>query len=637
DTLTNSQAFELCGTEKQEAAADSPVADALFSKRAKTAFAIKFLNESVFEANRTAKKSPAAFLGYKKQKVSDSRKLIKTSDLIRCARDEADILRMADALQALSFRRTAVRAELVKLLAENKALHPYYGCSLPFSAAGVSRDVTVLIAGFSGAVSKKKTRVLDGLAAAYEFFEGIRGCSVAAVCLHEDAAAVRSALTEAGFTLTARDDGMTAATLIERGETRIRELRAESDRLLFEIVGFLKHMTSFKTLYDSLSAELEKQAAADGCFSTGETFLIEGFVPADRVAVLTDMLEENAKDLVMSCETVTEADAPPVLLRNNPIVRQFEPVTNMYSPPGYYEKDPNWLMAVFYFLIFGLMTADIGYGLVMILAAVFVVKLTRMERSVKTFMTMLGLCGVSAVAWGVLFGGFFSIEGLPVFLFSPIDAPEAMLVLCMAVGVVHILAGFAFHAYNLAKKKAYGAVVFDVCLYFVLFAGLVIVALDFLPSLMRSLPDLSLPGWLSTTGMILFLAAIGGIFLTYGRSRKGVFNKFLGGFAGLYGLINLFSDILSYARIFGLALAGAAIGQAFNEILGGIFGMGIAGYVLGGLLAVVMHAFNLAMGVLSAYVHNARLQFLEFYGKFYTGEGRLFQPLGGRTKYIRFE
>ena len=139
-----------------------------------------------------------------------------------------------------------------------------------------------------------------------------------------------------------------------------------------------------------------------------------------------------------------------------------------------------------------------------------------------------------------------------------------------------------------------------------------------------------------TVGLGLMIASLAGILLTAGRHNKGVLSKIMGGFSGLYGLVNLLSDVLSYARLFGLGLASGAIGMAFNTLGSMFFSIPIAGYAIGIIILVPLHAFNLGIGVLGAYVHNARLQFLEFYGKFYEGGGRPFSPMGEKTKYVRF-
>jgi V/A-type H+-transporting ATPase subunit I len=165
-------------------------------------------------------------------------------------------------------------------------------------------------------------------------------------------------------------------------------------------------------------------------------------------------------------------------------------------------------------------------------------------------------------------------------------------------------------------------------LLYVLFVGVAMLAL---PMAIKGLPKV-----VGDIGLYTLLGSLVAIFLTAGRHKKGILGKFTGGFGGLYGLVNLFSDVLSYARIFGIALAGGAIASAFNAILGVVVGIPYAGYPIAIVLGIALHVFNLLISLLGAYVHNARLQFLEFYGKFYTGEGRQFTPMGEKTKYIRF-
>lgn len=209
------------------------------------------------------------------------------------------------------------------------------------------------------------------------------------------------------------------------------------------------------------------------------------------------------------------------------------------------------------------------------------------------------------------------------------EEPLMMLGVSIALGAVQLLAGYALHSAKMFRNGKPLDAVFDSLFIFVLFGGLACIALDML--LKPKAP-------LITVGLALIIVSLVGILCTAGRHNKGVLSKIMGGFSGLYGLVNLLSDLLSYARLFGLGLASGAIGLAFNT-LGSLFftiPVPVVGYVIGFIILIPLHAFNLGIGVLGAYVHNARLQFLEFYGKFYEGDGRMFSPMGEKTKYVRF-
>ena len=326
-------------------------------------------------------------------------------------------------------------------------------------------------------------------------------------------------------------------------------------------------------------------------------------------------------------EKPADGDSPPTLIVSNKIVKPYEDVTNMYSVPAYNEIDPNPFMAVFFFVFFGIMIGDAGYGIILSIVAGLVLKFVKLEKGTARLVALVAMGGVSAIIWGALFGGLFSISGIPHLWFNPTEEPLMMLGVSIVLGVVQLLTGYALNSAKKFREHKPLDAILDSAFIFLLFGGLACLALYMLLNLSKTV---------MTVGLGLMITSLAGILLTAGRHNKGVLSKIMGGFSGLYGLVNLLSDVLSYARLFGLGLASGAIGMAFNTLGSMFFSIPIAGYAIGIIILVPLHAFNLGIGVLGAYVHNARLQFLEFYGKFYEGGGRPFSPMGEKTKYVRF-
>ena len=320
-------------------------------------------------------------------------------------------------------------------------------------------------------------------------------------------------------------------------------------------------------------------------------------------------------------------DAPPTLLTNPRLIAPFEEITNLYSPPAYGELDPNPFMAVFFFIFYGFMMADAGYGAVMTIAALVILNVFKLEKGSSRLIALIGICGISTVFWGVMFGGLFGIEGVPALWFNPLEEPLLMFGLSLGLGVVQVVFGYGLYAYKAFKRKQYFAGIVDVLFKITIIVGVGLILLNLL---------LGLPSAFTTAGIAVIAASLVGIIATAGHNSPTAGGKIAGGFAGIYDLVNLLSDILSYARLFGLALASAAIALAFNTLGSLFFGLPVVGYVLGIIVLIPLHVFNLGLGLLSGYVHNARLQFIEFYNKFYDGGGRLFSPMGEKTKYIRF-
>ena len=336
-----------------------------------------------------------------------------------------------------------------------------------------------------------------------------------------------------------------------------------------------------------------------------------------------------------------ERDAPPSIVVNSKVVKPYEQITDMYSSPRYREIDPNPIMAIFYFLFFGIMIGDAAYGVVLAIAGFFIGTSKRFDTGIKKLALLVGMGGISAIIWGILFGGYFSIDfGFKIaILIDPIKEPLLLLVLSIGLGCLQLIVGYIIKFVALCKEGKPFSAIFDCGSILLLFAALVFLVIGMLPSLAPMLGitvSFAPPSWIAIVAAALALTGVALILIFGGRKSKNVFGKVVGGFKGLYGLINILSDILSYCRLFGLCLASCAIGLAFNSLGDILFGVPVVGYVIGVIVLIPLHAFNLGLGVLSAYVHDARLQFLEFYGKFYDGGGRLFSPLGSRTKYIRY-
>lgn len=228
---------------------------------------------------------------------------------------------------------------------------------------------------------------------------------------------------------------------------------------------------------------------------------------------------------------------------------------------------------------------------------------------------VLALGGLSTVVWGAVYGGWFGVTPYTPLL-DPMNDAINVLIVCVVAGSVHLLAGLGVAAYmNIKRGKPLDAL-FDQGFWVMLLAGLGLII--FLPSV----------------GQVLAIVGAAGIVLTGGRGKEGnVFKKLIGGLGSLYGISGYLSDLLSYARLFGMGLATGVIGMVVNMLAGLLMGSWI-GWIFAILFLVVMHTFNLFINTLGAYVHSCRLQYIEFFGKFFEGGGREFNPLRNNTKYV---
>ena len=339
-------------------------------------------------------------------------------------------------------------------------------------------------------------------------------------------------------------------------------------------------------------------------------------------------------------EPPAEGEEPPILLKNNGFAKNFEWVLGMYAYPRYGTFDPTFIMSIFYFIIFGLMFADAGYGLVLMIACFGAVRWCHPGEGMKRFLLMFGYCGISCLICGVLFGAYFgnfplsfmeNVLGTPVnqlpnlsllpaeaanvaILFDPLLNPMGFLIVSLAAGALHLVGGMAVKAFLLCKAGKPLDALFDIVTYWVLFAGLGMLAVD------------------GNIGLWLTLGGAGAIVLTHGRQKKGFFGKLTGGLLGLYDLINYASDLLSYSRVLALGLAAGVIGQVVN-ILATLKGGSVVGILLMIVVFCIGHLLNLVINVLGSFVHTSRLQYIEFFNKFYEDGGTPFRPMAPSDRF----
>ena len=312
----------------------------------------------------------------------------------------------------------------------------------------------------------------------------------------------------------------------------------------------------------------------------------------------------------------------------------------MYSPVNSREFDPNAIMSVFYSIFLGFIMGDVGYGLLMLLGGGFIYMKKRHEDSgLKRLSGVFAVGGICAIVWGLLFNSVFGIP-LP---FMPTVMPDAqsdmwsfmgisvpaVLIIALIIGIIHLMTGYVCKAIQCMRRGNFWDGVWDGLVWTVFSVGVALAVIGLIDE--AGMPLLAYIGG-GIAGVSLVIAM-----LTAGRKEK-LLGKFTKGFGAAYGIINYASDILSYARLYGLMLSGAVIAQIVSDYSVQFITSGnVALIILAVVLMVVGHAFNLAIGLLGAYIHDARLQYVEFYGRFYEGEGEIFTPLGSNRKFIRIK
>lgn len=432
-----------------------------------------------------------------------------------------------------------------------------------------------------------------------------------------------SALRDLGFS-TVSFRGMTG-TAKENDKALAENLAAlEKERQEIEqrIAGLGGKREALLEASDRAAIALRREEAKSRLVGTDKVFLLEGWLPADRCAEI----EKTLKPFTCAIETrePTEDEYPqvPVQLKNNKLTRPLNMVTEMYSLPAYGTLDPNPLMAPFFILFYGIMMADMGYGLLMMIASVIISKKYRPKGTSGELFSLLGLCGISTFIMGALTGGFFgdfltqlvaivspgTVFALPK-LFDPLDDLTMILIGSMALGMVQIVTGMAISLIEKCKRKKFLDAFFEEITWWIVFIGIALLALG--------------------RGAAVLYGGCALVLLGPIVQGKG-WGKLTGVFGSLYNHVTgYFGDILSYTRLMALMLAGSVIAQVFN-MLAAMPGNVIAFIII----SMLGNAMNFGLNLLGCYVHDLRLQCLEFFNKFYVDGGKPFRPMTLDTEYV---
>lgn len=403
-----------------------------------------------------------------------------------------------------------------------------------------------------------------------------------------------------------------------RGQEAAGGLRKQLDELA-------ERLPELYLCADRLASRLQREENRRRLLTDGCIVAFDGWVPEKKTARLTAYLDTADCDYTLSDPTTEQIPEVPVLLEDNAVARSMNCITEQYSLPAYDGVDPNPVMAPFFILFFGMMMADIGYGLLMLLGSWLFLKKKRPDD--RSFMEMIFWCGVTTVVFGAMTGSFFgdflpqlfkffdpeSTFALPA-LFSPLDDTMAIMVGSLILGALQVFTGMTVSVVEKCKKGCFMDALFDEITWWIILAG----------------TGLAVLGIGSVSGVPVVLIA-GVLMLVYGagRGKKG-FGKVTGFVAAVYnGVTGFFSDILSYVRLMALMLSGAVLAQVFN-MLGATTG-NVVTFII---IAFVGNMLNLALNLLGCYVHDMRLQFLEFFGRFYKDGGKAYRPLRVRAKHV---
>ena len=540
-------------------------------------------------------------------------------------------LKFAGAIEGYDARIKRISAEESRQRGIIDSLQPWLGLDLPLNTEGTERcgvlmgtiPVKMELSAVQAALSQ-----VDEESELFQVNEDKRDRYVLLVAMKETIPAMQECLRGFGFTASALGSMKgTARECLSAAEEALKELASEKEACAQSIVAEAVRRDELKLAADRVSTKIALAEADEKLYGTASTVVMEGWIPEEREQELIKVFDDFGCAYETLTPTVEEYPEVPVKLKNNKITNGLNMVTEMYSLPAYGSLDPNPLMAPFFILFYGLMMADMGYGLLMVIAALVAMKKIKPRRGSLSFCQLLLWGGISTFVCGALTGGFFGdalvkigqILGKPSgwgelpALFSPMTDSMMVLIGAMVLGLVHLNTGMVINFVKKTKRGQLADAIWEEGALWVTLVGIILFVLKI--------------GNVSGVPVVL---VIGLVMVFYGgsRSAKGL-GKLLSIFTTLYNTATgWFGDILSYSRIMALMLAGSVIATVFNTIgaIANSFWLFIPVFLIG-------HALNFALNLLGCYVHDLRLQCLEYFGKFYEDGGRPFKPLEVTTKY----
>ena len=581
----------------------------------------------------------------------EGKKLISAEEGMKVQEARRDLLRTAKQIYDLDREHAEQLASIAKLTNSIESLTPWLNLDVPLQT--MKTDRTVFFPGTmpGGTTVEKVYEILaekapDAESADVHIVSQEQSTVyLAVICLKEDAGAVEDALRSEGFARPSQTWEEVPARQKEKLEQQISEYREKISEIEEKIKALAAERDRLKIVADYYRVRADKYEVLGTLPQSERTFVISGYIPeavADKVA---DGLMEKY-DCMVDVEELKEDEEPPVILKNNPFSASMEGVVESYGLPVKGEIDPTTIMSFFYVFFFGMMLSDAAYGaLVSIVCGILVLKFPRMSQGMKKSLKLFFYCGLSTLVWGILFGGYFgnivdivsekffgTTVTVPALWFVPLDDPMKLLVYSLLFGVIHLFTGLAIKGYLCLKDGKVMDFFCDVVLWFMLLIGLILMLLpsDIFASIAQT--TIVFPGWLNTLAQVMAAAGAIGIVLMSGRSNKNPALRIALGAYDLYNITGWLSDVLSYSRLLALGLATGVIASVINQ-MGSMLPNNVIGVIFFIIIFIFGHALNLAINLLGAYVHTNRLQFVEFFGKFYEGGGRPFQPFRENTKY----
>lgn len=582
----------------------------------------------------------------------EGKKLVEQDVFSKVVADKEKVVETASRLVNLNKEMAENKASILKLENQIESLTPWLSLDVPINYGG-TRQTAMLTGTMAGGLTLES--IYAGMKEQNPELEAVDVNIITSdkdttyltvFCLKKEEGLVEEALRAKGFARPSQMPDDVPQVVKEKLEAEILQLNNKICDMESQIKELADKRGEIRMISDYFRSRAEKYSVLGTLPQSQRTFILSGYAAAKAVGIIQKVVGEKY-DCIIDVEDIKEEEEYPIELKNNGFSASVEGVLSAYGLPQKHEFDPTTIMSFFYVFFFGMMLSDAAYGaIIAIVCFVLLKKFPRMSKGMHEAIKMFMFCGISTIVWGVLFGGYFgdivdivsknyfgtkvSVKAL---WFIPLNNPMKLLVWSMLFGTIHLFVGLGIKGYMCLKDKKYLDFFCDVVLWYVFLIGLIMLLLP--SSIFASISQMTIvfSPFLLTLSKALTIAGAVGLLLMSGRSSKNPVLRIALGAYDIYNVTGWLSDVLSYSRLLALGLATGVIASVINQ-MGSMFGTSIVGTIAFIVVFIGGHIFNMGINILGAYVHTNRLQFVEFFGKFYEGGGKPFEPFHSNTKYV---